>query len=687
MPQPAELCLPDPLIKSVATKMFFLEKRLNKRAMITLMELVYLILGVVIIIVLFAFSGSMAKTLFGKEDENMRNFDVLALKVQNLLKSSDRFAADKSFPMYLGDDYIIVGYNRVSEANVDDCGAEAATKPAECGRDSSCLCLHKKKSGFLGIVGTKDDFDNSQSGNTPLRCVNFNNLDYIFTIKYDYYPADNQVPQEVQKNLIGGMLDVGLTEDYPDSYAYFFLYGKCGSEAGSFGKQNLYVEKFTQEGGNRILIAYPDKNMEKHYDDMRKKYGQKTAKEYNEIIDLYAQEARFADALSMFLEFRSRFPYYNLSKGTYTELSAYCVENMEFLDYDTLQTAVIVHEDFIKFYPKDRNVPQFMYYIGGFYFQQPDYENAKAAYQKMISIYSQSPLVPTAKDKVDQLSILIMIAREGDFQTALQNYQDKTTSDDYYISAEAHYKLGTIYLASQLPGSLIETVDEAYVLNELNTVVESYPESPYAADASYELGMFYERKEDWEHTCYSFGAVSKFLDVSSTTFPGERLRDKAIEKLKRYKSECLADELDTVDSSVGVEFSTTDCPYGPEKMDNLVPEMLALMQDLEASLDTKLCVHEGCATAGHTTNSYHYKCMAIDFHLLNNRSYFEQIGEMENALEALNRQNDVGLGIYPQWNNKGFHIDNRGWPARWGWLNGAEVSYQEAKNYAETALG
>jgi hypothetical protein len=46
-----------------------------------------------------------------------------------------------------------------------------------------------------------------------------------------------------------------------------------------------------------------------------------------------------------------------------------------------------------------------------------------------------------------------------------------------------------------------------------------------------------------------------------------------------------------------------------------------------------------------------------------------------------------GLGIYPDWAHPGFHLDLRGYKARWGRVEGSYVAYEEALHFAKEKWG
>jgi hypothetical protein len=109
-----------------------------------------------------------------------------------------------------------------------------------------------------------------------------------------------------------------------------------------------------------------------------------------------------------------------------------------------------------------------------------------------------------------------------------------------------------------------------------------------------------------------------------------------------------------------------------------------------------ITIHASVASGGHSTTSQHYKprACALDFRINSVIPYKELIEHVEAFLDKFQIADRVGLGIYPDWNSPGFHLDSRGTRARWGYLlkdNGkgklvqTAVSYDEAREYAMTA--
>lgn len=99
--------------------------------------------------------------------------------------------------------------------------------------------------------------------------------------------------------------------------------------------------------------------------------------------------------------------------------------------------------------------------------------------------------------------------------------------------------------------------------------------------------------------------------------------------------------------------------------------------------DAEFIIHCGFESGGHTKDSEHKRGSAVDFHIKSELSFPEQIKRMEMILRDLQVYDKVGLGIYPDWNRPGFHLDVRGSFARWGRIGAAKyVGWHDAIDHA-----
>ena len=120
-------------------------------------------------------------------------------------------------------------------------------------------------------------------------------------------------------------------------------------------------------------------------------------------------------------------------------------------------------------------------------------------------------------------------------------------------------------------------------------------------------------------------------------------------------------------------------PYRIEK------DLVFLLDNLRDIFDHPFVIHCGFDTSGHSANSQHYVGRAVDFHI-EEIDFKDAVGLMNAFIGpppgGLGVAGKIGLGIYPHWNNPGFHLDTRGERARWGAVsrNGKQVyvSFKEA---------
>ena len=102
--------------------------------------------------------------------------------------------------------------------------------------------------------------------------------------------------------------------------------------------------------------------------------------------------------------------------------------------------------------------------------------------------------------------------------------------------------------------------------------------------------------------------------------------------------------------------------------------LLLLLDAVREIVGKEFVIHCGYETDGHTSASQHYMGNAVDFHVLTTLPFQKQIDRMEEVLKGLQVDEAVGLGAYHDWYNKGFHLDVRGFKARWARIDGEYVS-------------
>lgn len=121
-------------------------------------------------------------------------------------------------------------------------------------------------------------------------------------------------------------------------------------------------------------------------------------------------------------------------------------------------------------------------------------------------------------------------------------------------------------------------------------------------------------------------------------------------------------------------------PWGvPSSMNGLLILLLDKIRDRFG--DCPFNIHCGYESAGHVEHSEHKRGNATDFHIKSSLSLPEQTSRLQMILADLQVHDRVGLGIYPDWNNPGFHLDVGGF-GRWGRIGNTYVGLDEALKHA-----
>ena len=120
----------------------------------------------------------------------------------------------------------------------------------------------------------------------------------------------------------------------------------------------------------------------------------------------------------------------------------------------------------------------------------------------------------------------------------------------------------------------------------------------------------------------------------------------------------------------------------PDKMDFFI---LVIVDNIMNALPVgcRAKIHCGYKTSGHSSKSMHYHGKAIDFHVVGVPFLTAETLIMADLHDTGLIEN-VGIGIYPDWNNPGFHIDSRGNRASWAKIKDDYVAYAEGLKYAKT---
>ena len=111
--------------------------------------------------------------------------------------------------------------------------------------------------------------------------------------------------------------------------------------------------------------------------------------------------------------------------------------------------------------------------------------------------------------------------------------------------------------------------------------------------------------------------------------------------------------------------------FNAETLKNTDIKSLLFLDRLRDFIKFPIIIHCTYQDGGHSKYSQHYKkpSSAVDFHIETKMPFIQQIKIVLAMIENLDFENITGLGIYPDWKHKGFHLDFRGSAARWGAMN------------------
>lgn len=101
-----------------------------------------------------------------------------------------------------------------------------------------------------------------------------------------------------------------------------------------------------------------------------------------------------------------------------------------------------------------------------------------------------------------------------------------------------------------------------------------------------------------------------------------------------------------------------------------VKHLFDLREKMHWQHDWPIIIYCCYESSGHSENSYHYKGLATDFHFKTDVEFKRQYEILKWYLLSLELWNFVGLGVYTDWNNPGFHLDSRGENVKWIQIDG-----------------
>lgn len=116
------------------------------------------------------------------------------------------------------------------------------------------------------------------------------------------------------------------------------------------------------------------------------------------------------------------------------------------------------------------------------------------------------------------------------------------------------------------------------------------------------------------------------------------------------------------------------------------PAILHIIDGIRNECRQPIILHATNEKDGHTENSQHYIDNAVDFHMqgINFVDAMNIVMEYITVYAFIDRplKQYMGIGIYPDWNTPGFHLDFRGYEASWGRIGKNYVSFDAALKYS-----
>jgi len=119
------------------------------------------------------------------------------------------------------------------------------------------------------------------------------------------------------------------------------------------------------------------------------------------------------------------------------------------------------------------------------------------------------------------------------------------------------------------------------------------------------------------------------------------------------------------------QFDATEKWGNPNKMCGY---LLWCLKAIRMSVKYPMIIHNGVEPRPANPSSYHPRGMAVDWHV-HRLTFPKAIVRVEEAIVDLGIADFVGLGVYPEWTHPGFHLDIRGYKARWGLIGSDYLSY------------
>ncbi len=221
---------------------------LQKRGMdLSIGTIIELFVGIMIVYALF--TGVLRATDLIQEDTNsntLNSFRQLSARINALLQEKSNFSSLSSFPLYLADKYLIIGFdthwqtspvpNRLGNYHFYYATPIIFTKPPVCEKNA-CICLYE------------GDYDKLIHQQKLIQCSVFTNANITFSALLPYSSLPSAITGS-ERNDVSYEPFITITSFSP---YHFFIYGKPGVT-------NFYLEKYITHPGdtpNVLLFLSP----------------------------------------------------------------------------------------------------------------------------------------------------------------------------------------------------------------------------------------------------------------------------------------------------------------------------------------------------------------------------------------------------------------------------------------------
>lgn len=249
---------------------------MNKRAAVSEHAILNIIMGIIVAIGLVIIFSLLFRAFFGGGGEYRTaevNLNSLSQATKQLIVSPNKFEAIRNYPLFVQENgFIIVAFNSDDDVIKSGCYSEEATRPQQCLKGMSCLCLYED-------VNLVYDFDSHITANPPQACAQLpDNVVFIApdnaleeggdADKKWNFGVSNGAPSVLTANSVPE-----LQANLPQSYSYenLLIYGQCDNMV--WNSQKVYIEKFEgRDGKIYVYIARESPITEMRYLALKKAF-------------------------------------------------------------------------------------------------------------------------------------------------------------------------------------------------------------------------------------------------------------------------------------------------------------------------------------------------------------------------------------------------------------------------------